>query len=743
MALDWVRLGDENLGDQQDHQYYEKCLQQFEEAAKRSTVHKAASIGAVLSSCPVELPKRLRWLLSGRFLRLLSVVIALAVLSAILYNAMLIDRVPPTVTLAVSNPGSSGLARTLTSIDVRFSEPVQTETAQDAFSLTAAAPGSPKIEGAFHWQGRTFLIFTPSAKLALSTKFRARVAPGVEDIAGNAQSSAQDLNFTTVGSPTVASVVPAANTRAVPVDTSVQVTFDRPMDTQKVIGALSVKPDITYQVSWNGPVLTIAPTSAMAYGTTYTISIGDSAVDQDGSSLQQPFVTTFATVGNGLRATALIPSPNTDGISVNSQIAVVFDGSIDPTSIGGAITLNPAVSGSTTVESLAGGNGSSSLAPATSPAAGGNLLVFTPSGTLAPDTTYSVTLSPTVKRTDGQADAGQSWRFITGASGATALNQIAFVSHRSGVDNVWLMNPDGSNQHEVTSELQPVVGYDVSGDGATVAYSSGGVVKTMSTTGGNVTTLTPAGDFESAPTITPDGTAVIVGRRDSKGADDGYWRYPLVSGSDTKQVAPDGAPSSTGVDIRADGLTGHPGQSPWTPRVALTADGKTMLLVRGADDGVELIDTTAVVAPMRLNLQGNSSPVWDQASGAFYLSASSDQGVTWGCWQVAPTGSISSCGQAKSDVANEGSALALVYAAGDGAYHLSYESSAGGAPLALTTDASYREAGPSFSPNGSVIAFARVGSQTPFLSAGIWTINVDGTGLTILSTDGSSPDWVP
>ena len=741
MALNLIRLGDEELGDQQDHQDYEECLQQFEEAAKRSTVHKVASIGAVLSSCPVELPKRLRWLLSGRFLRLLSAVTALAVLAAILYNAMAIDRVPPTFTLSVSNSGGSSLARTLTSIDVTFSEPVQAQTAQDAFSLTAAAPGSPKIEGAFHWQGRMLLIFTPAAKLTLSTKFRARVGPGVEDIAGNAQSSGQDLNFTTVGSPMVASVAPPLNTQSVPVDASIQITFDRPMDTQKVIGALSMKPEITYQVSWNGPVLTIAPTSAMAYGTTYTISIGDSAVDQDGSSLPL-FATTFATVGNGLRATSLIPSPNTDGISVNSQIAVVFDGPIDPSSIGGAITLKPAVSGSTKVLSLSG-NGSSSQVTATSPAAGGNLLVFTPDGPLAADTTYSVTLSPTVKRTDGQADAGQSWRFITGAFGATALNQIAFISRRSGVDNVWLMNADGSNQHEVTSELQPTVAYDISGDGTAIVYSSGGVVKLMSITGGNVTTLTQNGDFEYAPTITPDGTAVIVGRRDSQGVDDGYWRYPLTSGSDTKQLTPDGAPSPNGVNVGADGLTGRPGQSAWASRAALTADGKTMLLVRGADDGVELVDTTGAAAPIRLSLQGNSSPVWDQANGVFYLSASSDQGVTWGCRQVALTGSISSCGPAGSDVANEGSELAVVYAAADGSYHLSYESAPGGVSLALTTDATYREARPSFSPNGSVIAFARVGSQTPFVSAGIWTINVDGTGLTILSTDGSSPDWVP
>jgi hypothetical protein len=53
------------------------------------------------------------------------------------------------------------------------------------------------------------------------------------------------------------------------------------------------------------------------------------------------------------------------------------------------------------------------------------------------------------------------------------------------------MNPDGSNQREVTSELAPVTGYDISGDGLTIAYAAGGVVKKMSIAGANPTTLTP------------------------------------------------------------------------------------------------------------------------------------------------------------------------------------------------------------------------------------------------------------
>jgi Tol biopolymer transport system component len=61
----------------------------------------------------------------------------------------------------------------------------------------------------------------------------------------------------------------------------------------------------------------------------------------------------------------------------------------------------------------------------------------------------------------------------------------------------------------------------------------------------------------------------------------------------------------------------------------------------------------------------------------------------------------------------------------------------------LTDNGVFRESSPSFSPDGKVIVFARNGSQTPDLSAGIWTINADGSGLTNLSTDGAYPRWLP
>ena len=696
----------------------------------------------MLSSCPVDLPRRLGPLKSGRVLRPLSALAAVAVLAVVLYNAVMVDRIPPTYTIAVSSTTGGGLALTLTSVDVNFSEDVRPTTAQNAFSTT------PHVDGTFHWQGLK-MIFTPSAKLPLSTKFHVHIAPGVQDIAGNSQSGTGDLDFTTVGPPAVASVSPATGADSIAVDASIQITFDRLMDTKNVLKGLTLEPDIAYEASWNGDILTLNPTRPLQYGTTYTVKIGDPAVDTDGTQLP-PYATNFKTVGMGLKVTALVPAPNVAGVSIHSQIAITFDTPIDPASVAGAITITPPVAGSTTAISLPDDRSPSNSATATSAGFGADVLVFTPDNPLAAHTTYAVTMSSTVRRTDGQVASAQNWSFTTGEPQANALNQIAFISDRGGIDNVWVMNPDGSNQREVTAELVPVSGFDVSGDGNTIAYAAGGVVKRMAIDGDNVHVLTAAGAFDYAPEFTPDGTAIVVGRRDPTGADQGYWRIPIVSGVDPRQVSPDGAPGLGSVALHGDELTGSPGETSWAPRAAFSADGNAMLLVRGNDNAVELVDMTGVNPPQVLGLTGNSRPIWDPQDNAFYVVASTDRGATWYCFQVTTGGATTRVGAAAGDltVAVNGNVAFAVQIA-DGSAHLVFASSGSSATSsALTSDPTWSDGSPSFSPDGSLIVFGRFGPPSPTVSGpavsgGIWVIGINGSGLTQLATDGAYPLWLP
>jgi hypothetical protein len=663
----------------------------------------------------------------------------LALLAAILYNAAAVDRMPPTYSIRVSSTSTGGQALTLAAIEVDFSKNVKHDTAERAFSI------SPDVNRSFHWQGLK-LIVTPSDKLPLATTFHVHIAAGIEDMAGNAQGGTGDFTFTTVAQPSVTAVSPTLDLQSVPVDSPIQITFDRLMDTKKVVSGLKVEPSFAYKVSWNGAILTLTPSSPLQFGTEYRVTIGDPAVDTEGTRLPD-YATNFTTVGIGLRVTGLIPAPNAAGVSVHRQIAVVFDGPIDPDSVSGAIKITPPVSGSTKVVALPDDRSAPAKATGTPTGLGPNVLVFTPDKPLSAHTTYSVTMNSTVRRTDGEVAPQQAWTFETGEPPLNALNQITFLSDRGGVASVWLMNPDGSNQREVTSELVPISGYDISGDGTTIAFGAGGVVRTMSLSGDNLSTLTPGGDFDYAPTITPDGTGVVVGRRDGNGVDLGYWRIPLISGADPTQVATDGAPDLGSMAVSGAGLTGKPGRSAWAPRAAFSQDGSTMLVVRGSDSSAMLVDMTGAAAPQKLSIVGDSRPVWVQSDASFYMAGTADNGATWSCWRVTEAGALTNVGPAVADIDTtdqaSGQALALVVQAGDGYNHVAYRTLAGGTPTLLADDPMFSEMSPSFSPDGSTVVFGRVGSHSPTVSAGIWIVRWDGTGLANLAPDGAYPCWLP
>ena len=691
----------------------------------------------MLSSCPVELPKRLGWLKSARAVRLLSAFVGIAVLGVVLYNATAVDRVPPTYAIQLSGTFGNGLALVRTSVKVNFSEDVKQEGAQAAFSIT------PNVGGSFHWQGSTTMIFTPSNKLPLSSTFHVHMAPGVEDLSGNGQDGSGEFTFTTVGPPVVKGVAPDTNASNVSINSSIVITFDRYMDTQKALQGLSIEPAAPYSAAWQGAVLTLTPTKPLSYDTVYTIKLGAPAVDTDGSKLSA-YVTNFKTVGIGLRALLLYPTPNVyGGVSVQSRVAVVFDGPVDPSSIAKSIQLAPPVNGTISVVSLPDDSHAQAQPGSTPSGSGNNVLVFTPGDPLAAHTSYTVTLSSGIRRTDGQAAASQSWTFTTGEPSTSALGQISFLSDRSGVNNVWLMNSDGTDQRQVTSELVPVTGFDISGDGTTLAYAAAGAVKVISI-GGDIKYTTAAGRYEYAPVFTADGTGLIVGRRDATGTDLGYWRIPVVSGADQKQILPDGAPLLGSVELGGNGLIESAGLPSWAPRAAVSQDGSSMLIVRGSDNVVDLVDLTGAHPPIKLNLTALGRPVWVDSQDSFYLAGSDDHGASWAYWRVPASGVAVRVGPSVVDVAADASGnFALLVEGVDGSDHVGFQSSQPGGELPLTTDTGLSDRSPSFSPDGKTVVFSRVNAHVPTESEGIWVVRSDGTGLAQLSPDGAYTRWLP
>lgn len=449
-------------------------------------------------------------------LRSLAVLlVGAAVLAGILYYASTVDSRPPGVTgftLSQHLSGDAAVALTSTSLEIDFSEPVDQQSAQAAFRI------DPPVTGSYSWSDST-MTFTPLEPLPPDTRFSAHVEPGVRDQAGNRMAEASTpFVFSTVGEPRVVGSDPSDGATGVALDASISITFSTLMDTRAVADALEISPAFGHDLRWNGEELTIVPRAPLAANRSYAISIGERARDLGGTPLSEPFRVSFTTVASGLTVRNLVPADGSDGISVATPIVVEFDRPIDAATIDpDLLQISPQVAGTLDV-----------IAP---PGAAGlrdgdaRLLRFQPSGPLPPNTTFEVTLAPGLSGSDGaRLAAPVSWTFLTGAPMATLGNQVVYLSERSGVDNLWAMNPDGTGRRQLSAELSPVIDYAVAPDGRSFVVADGARLVEQHADGSSRRVLTEEGVLEYDPAYSPNGAQIAFGRADAAtGGGLGLW----------------------------------------------------------------------------------------------------------------------------------------------------------------------------------------------------------------------------
>jgi hypothetical protein len=451
----------------------------------------------------------------------------MAVLGGILYYASTADGRGPTV-LAISLTqhltDDADQALTTTSIEVDFSEPVEHASAQSAFAI------SPAVAGAFSWSASS-LTFTPESRLPLRTEFEVVIGPGVRDLAGNEMpDEPEPFRFTTVGNPTVLRSDPIDAATDVALDAPIVVDFSTLMDTASVERAIRISPSAEVELRWSRERLSLIPVTPWEPNRRYLLTIGVGASDQAGTPLERQFGLSFRTVAAGLAIETVVPADAVAGVTVTTPIALLFDQALDPESVDDdLLTITPAVAGSLAVVAAPGAAGLRDTAL--------RILRFQPSGPLDPNTTYEVTLGSGLLGADGAGmPAGMAWTFTTGAPTATLSNHVVFLSDRAGITSLWAMNPDGSNQRQLSAELSPITGYAVSPDGRAFITGDGAAIVWQHADGSARRLLTDPGEVEFDAAYTPDGTAITFGRADpALGSSLGLWMRD-ADGSDPRPI---------------------------------------------------------------------------------------------------------------------------------------------------------------------------------------------------------------
>lgn len=522
--------------------------------------------------------------------------LGLAALAGVLYIASSVDGRPPLVeafrlTLHVSD--DERLALTTSGIEVEFSEAVRTDTAEAAFRI------EPDVAGEFSWSGPV-LRFTPEERLPLETEFAVRLEAGVEDEAGNRMSDSTDaFEFRTVGPPEVASTEPADGDEEVPLDAAIVIGFNTLMDTAAVEDALEIRPILAYEVNWSAEQLTIVPSPGLREATTYEVTIGADARDSAGIPLERAFSFSFATVRAPIEVAQLVPADGVEGVALTSPIAVFFDRELDADAeLDELFSIEPEVAGTLEVVVPPGAAG---LAE---PVA--RLLRFQPSRAFAPNTTYRVTLAPGLAASDGSRLADPvEWAFTTGSPLATLSNQVVFLTDRSGVANLWAMNPDGSGQRQVSAELSPVVDYAVSPDARRVVVGDGARLVLQRADGSDRTVLTDSDALEFDPAWAPDGSRFAYGRAElATGSGDGLWTRAADGGDEQRlEIRALRSPSPT-----PSGTPGEQAPVPVLRAPRYAPDGSAVAFV-DASGSVRILDLSDGTQRAAFVL-GVSAPAW-------------------------------------------------------------------------------------------------------------------------------------
>jgi uncharacterized protein YkwD len=137
----------------------------------------------------------------------------------------------------------------------------------------------------------------------------------------------------------------------VEVDAPATITFSTAMERASVEAALSVHPPTPIELVWSpdDTSVTVVPVDHWAAGTYHTITVESGALAATGRPLTTPARSAFLTRGP---ATAVLAATDRieKRVAVGTAFTIAFDRAVDPASVEGAVRLDPAVTGSLSVE---------------------------------------------------------------------------------------------------------------------------------------------------------------------------------------------------------------------------------------------------------------------------------------------------------------------------------------------------------------------------------------------------------
>jgi len=325
-------------------------------------------------------------------------------------NSPVTDKTPPTVTL--TDPTTAAIGITLNkSINITFSK------AMDPLTITSStitlSQGTTPVAATVSYTG-TIATLTSTSNLTPNKVYTGSVTTGAKDLSGNALASTYTFTFTTgaapdVTPPVVSSSDPANSSTTVALSKIVTVTFNEAMDPLTITGStFTLKQGSTAvagTVTYTGTQASFIATGNLLPSTVYTGTVTTGVKDIAGNAMVSNYTFSFTTTAAAdltpPTITSSDPANSATGVAITKAVNVVFSKALNATTVNATtFTLKQ---GTTTVA----GNVTYS----------GSTATYTPSASLAYNTTYTGTITTGVKDVAGNALASNyTFSFTTSAA---------------------------------------------------------------------------------------------------------------------------------------------------------------------------------------------------------------------------------------------------------------------------------------------------------------------------------------
>jgi len=292
-------------------------------------------------------------------------------------------------------------------IRITFDRPMDRAAVEAAFSV------APHVEGRFDWTDDRAVQYVPTAGWERDAEYRVTISTAAASEAGQPLVAPYSFRFRTVGYLMVTQAIPADGSTDIAVDSTVFVTFNRPVVPLTALSdpsyadlpvPLLLDPFVEGTGEWvNTSIYVFTPSETLRGGTTYTANVPAGLVDTTGGIVPEGVSWQFTTERPRIVRTS--PSAGEDLVRIDSHVRVTFNMPISLESarerfhmrttglLGELFTTE--VPGELSTE--------------------GHALVLTPSEPLAFDQSYTVTIDAGITGAMGGlgAERDASWRFRT------------------------------------------------------------------------------------------------------------------------------------------------------------------------------------------------------------------------------------------------------------------------------------------------------------------------------------------